>query len=126
MRGDLLPHHTADRAFDVQFNILGVGADVADVGKGERDDLRGVGGIGHHLLVAGHRGVEANLAHSLADRTEAFAPDDPAVGQYQYTGRSLRLRRRLGGGHGALRVSVSGDVAKSQRLGPVPCSVKAR
>ena len=35
---------------------------VADVGIGERDDLPGVGGIGDDLLVAGHGGVEHDLA----------------------------------------------------------------
>ena len=48
-----------------RLGILGVGADVADVRIGERDDLAGVGGIGEDLLVAGHRGVEDHLADGL-------------------------------------------------------------
>jgi hypothetical protein len=45
---------------------FGIGADIADMGKGEVDDLTGIGGVGHDLLIAGHRGVEADLAHRLA------------------------------------------------------------
>ena len=48
--------------------VLGVHPDVADVREGEGDDLPGVGGIGHDLLVAGHRGVEAELADRDARR----------------------------------------------------------
>ena len=35
---------------------------VADQRVGEDDDLAGVGGVGDRLLVAGHRGVEDDLA----------------------------------------------------------------
>jgi hypothetical protein len=77
-----------------------IGADIADVGEGEIDDLPRIGGIGHHLLISGHRGVEAKLADRLALRPEAAAPDHCPVGQYQYARRSLRRRRMSGVGHG--------------------------
>jgi hypothetical protein len=67
--------------------------------EGEGDDLRRVAGIGHDLLIAGHRGVEADLADRLAFRAEAPAPDHAAVGQHQYAGRPVRRRRVLGVGH---------------------------
>jgi hypothetical protein len=39
---------------------------VADQRVGENDDLAGVGGVGDRLLVAGHRGVEDDLAGNRA------------------------------------------------------------
>ena len=44
-------------------HVFGVRPHVAYVREGEGDDLRGVGGVGQHLLVTGHGGVEAHLAH---------------------------------------------------------------
>ena len=46
--------------------VLGIDPDIAHVGKCEGDDLGHVGGIGEDLLVTGHGGVEADLAHSRA------------------------------------------------------------
>ncbi len=79
----------------VRLHILVVGADIADVGKGEGDHLPGVGGIGHHLLISGHGGVEAQLAHRLAFGAEPLPPTHPPVGEYKCAGGSLRH----GGGH---------------------------
>ena len=62
-------------------------AGVADVGKGEGHDLRGVRGIGHDLLIAGHRGVEDKLCHHLARRAEAVAAEDRSVGKRKAGGR---------------------------------------
>ena len=52
-----------------------------------------VAGVGHHLLIAGHRGVEAQLADRLALGAEAPAPDDPAVGEDDHAGRTCRDAR---------------------------------
>ena len=73
--------------------------DPSDVREGEGDDLARIGGIGHDLLVAGHRGVEADFADRLAFRPESPAPDDCAVGEDQYARRILRRRRVHGVGH---------------------------
>ena len=72
-----------------------VGADIADMGEGEGDDLPGVGGIGQRLLVAGHAGVEADLSHRLgrAVRAESPSPEDAPVREHE---RGRRPRRRLG------------------------------
>ena len=86
--GHILAHDTADRAFDLALDILGVRADIADMRKGESDDLRGVGGIGHHLLIAGHRGVEAHLAHGRTDGAKTLAPDHRAIGQNEDSRRA--------------------------------------
>ena len=52
-------------------DVVLVGADIADMREGEGDDLPGIGRIGEDLLVAGHGGVEADLAHRVAGGAEA-------------------------------------------------------
>ena len=71
-------------------DVLVVDADDADMGKGEGDDLGSIGGIGEDLLVAGHGGVEADLADRLADRADAEAFDHLAIGEHQHGGRDAR------------------------------------
>ena len=57
---------------------LGSGAVVADVRLGHHHDLAAVGGVGEHLLVAGHRGVEHHLAEAGAGR-DGLSLEDAAV-----------------------------------------------
>jgi hypothetical protein len=66
--------------------VLGVGPDVANVGEGEGDDLRHVGGVGQDLLIAGHGGVEADLADRMAQRPVAIALQHRAVGERDHAG----------------------------------------
>ena len=61
-----------------------VDAVVADERVGHRDDLALVGRIGEHLLVAGHAGVEDDLAEGLAGGAEAAAGVDGAVFEGQF------------------------------------------
>ena len=68
-------------------DVLVVDADDADMGKGEGDDLRGVGRVGQDLLVAGHRRVEADLADRRAGRADAEALDDLAARQHEHARR---------------------------------------
>ncbi len=70
-------------------DVFLVGADIADMGKGEGDDLAGIGRIGEDLLIAGHGGVEADFADGMAGRAEANTFEHGAVGQNE-------KRRRLG------------------------------
>ena len=58
-----------------RLDVVGVGADIADMGEGEGDDLPGIGRIGQDLLIAGHRRVEADLAHRNAGGARALAFD---------------------------------------------------
>ncbi len=99
--GDVGPEHgTADtrKSGHVdRLDILVVGAHIADVREGERDDLSGVGGIGEDLLVAGHCGVEADLAGGVADCTDAVAFESRAVTEDQEGGRGLLLPAGHGG-----------------------------
>src|SRR5262249_55038161 len=44
-----------------------------------RYNLPAIRGIGQHLLVAGHRGVEANLPNARADCAEGFALEISSV-----------------------------------------------
>ena len=90
--GDLAPQHAAAHAAGRQapgLHVLGVGADIADMGKGEGDDLPGIRRIGQDLLIAGHGGVEAHLADRDADRARALAFEHGAVGKNQKPGRRL-------------------------------------
>ena len=64
------------------FDILVIGADIADMRESESDDLAGIGRVGQHLLIAGHGGVEAHLAHRLALGAESLALDHRAIGQH--------------------------------------------
>ena len=47
-------------------DVFFVGADIADMREGEGDDLPGIGRVGEDLLIAGHGGVEADLADRVA------------------------------------------------------------
>ncbi len=67
------------QALDVFF----VGADIADMREGEGDDLPGIGGIGEDLLIARHRGVEADLADRVPGRAQSEAFQNGPVGQHQ-------------------------------------------
>ena len=91
--GHHLAHQAAERMRLARLDVLVVGADIADMREGEGDDLLGVGGIGHHLLVSGHGGVEAQLPDRLALGAEAPAPDHPAIGEHHDSRRALRLGR---------------------------------
>ena len=79
-----------------RFAVLGVDAVVADERIGHGDDLALVGRIGQHFLVAGHAGVEDDLAEGLAGRAEAAAGVDRAVfeSQFRHVCRH-RIPRRL-------------------------------
>src|SRR5262249_62241801 len=56
----------------------------------EGDDLPRIGWIGQDLLVAGHRGVEAHLAHGVASRAEAEPFQYGSIREYEQCG-GLRL-----------------------------------
>ena len=59
-------------------DVLAVGADIADMGKGEGDDLTGIGGVGQDFLIAGDRGVEADLADGRARPRRGPGPRTPS------------------------------------------------
>src|SRR3546814_10396234 len=84
----ILPHNAAKGMGRVSLHILKIGADIADMGKGEVDDLPGIARVSHDLLLAGHRRVEADLANRLANRAEAASEQDGAVSKDQYRRRS--------------------------------------
>jgi hypothetical protein len=91
---------------NVGLDVLVVRADIADVREGEADHLPGEGGIGHHLLVAGHCGVEAELGDLRPFGPESLAPDHPPIGKDESAGRSLRHgngRRTGHRGEGSLK-----------------------
>src|SRR6266516_7789650 len=69
--------------------VLGVGPVIPLVGVGHGDDLAGVGGVGQHLLITGHRRVEHGLAEGLSGGAEAGPTEDGPVLQDQ---KGLRHR----------------------------------
>ena len=84
-----------DEALDLRparLAVVGVDAVVADQRIGHGDDLALVGRIGEHFLIAGHAGVEDDLAGGLAGGAEAAAGVDRAVFQGQFR----RERRHRG------------------------------
>jgi hypothetical protein len=97
--GDVGAQHDAARHRVHALDVFQIGADIADVREGEGDDLAGVGRIGDDLLVAGHRGIEADLARLDLGSADALAPEDGAVGQHQ---RGRRATRRGDFGAGGL------------------------
>ncbi len=70
-----------------RLDVFLVRADIADMREGEGDDLPGIGRVGQDLLVAGHRGVEADLARRLAFGADADALNDGAVVEDEEGGR---------------------------------------
>ena len=83
------------------FDVVLVGADIADMRKGKRDDLPGVGRVGEDFLVTRHGGVEADLADRMSGRAEPEAFEYGSVSQHQKRGRlglSPSLARSPGGG----------------------------
>ena len=70
-----------------RLDVFVVGADIADMREGEGDELPGIGGIGEDLLVAGHRGVEADFADGVAFRAEAKTLQHGAIGKHEERGR---------------------------------------
>ena len=66
-----------------RLDVIVVGADIADMRKGEGDDLARIGRIGQDLLIAGHGGVEADLADGFAGRAEPGPFEDEAVGEHE-------------------------------------------
>ena len=75
--------HAGRRGEARRLDVLGVGADIADMGEGEGDDLPGIRRVGQDLLIAGHGGVEAHLADGDAGRARALALDHGAVGEHE-------------------------------------------
>ena len=88
-----------------RLDVLVVGADIADMRKGEGDNLPRIGGVGENLLIPRHRCVEADFAHRRAWCADAEALQYGAVGEHEQRRRS-GLRPAgivLFAGHEALR-----------------------
>ena len=58
-----------------RFEIDSVGAVVVDEGVGEGDDLSPIGGVGGYLLIAGHAGVEDQLAGGVGRGAESVTEE---------------------------------------------------
>src|SRR3546814_13073759 len=85
----LFPYTTLFRS-----HILRVRANIADMGKGEGDDLPRIAGVGQDFLIAGHRGVDADLADPRAGRAIALSPAHRPVGEDKDAGGARGPRGR--------------------------------
>ena len=72
-----------------RFFIVEIGADVADVGIGQADDLASVTGIGENLLVAGETGIENDFTAAARDSAGRAAVKYAPVFERK-NGRSVR------------------------------------
>ena len=64
-------------------DVFLVGADIADMRKGEGDDLAGIGGIREDFLIPGEGGVKADLRFADTRSAKAFTFDDRSVSEHQ-------------------------------------------
>src|SRR6516162_2855619 len=77
------------------FDILLIRAHIANMGKGEGDDLSGIGRVGQDLLISGDGGVEADFTRRRPDRAEATAPKQGAIGEDERSVAVGWSRRRV-------------------------------
>ena len=68
----------AARGWGQGFDILIVGPDVSDVGKGKGDDLTGIGGVSDDFLVPGQGGVEADFSDGGPGGADTVTPENPS------------------------------------------------
>ena len=73
------PHHEAGHMRRLRLGISRRHAVVADLRRGHGDDLPGIGGVGQHLLIAGHARVEHDLALGFTVRTRGDAAEPGTV-----------------------------------------------
>ena len=80
-----------------------VGAIISDEWISHRDDLASVGGIGKHLLVAGHCRIEADFARLRPRRTKRLAAKNRSVFKCQHCihTRMIDARTPCSNGNGA-------------------------
>jgi hypothetical protein len=71
--------------------VLVGAAGVADVRRGQRDQLARIGRVGEDFLVAGDRGVEHHLADGKPGRAHGYALEHGAVFEGQDGGLDHRL-----------------------------------
>ena len=84
-------HHEALGEDAPRLHVGAVDPVVADVRHRHGDDLPGVARVGKHFLVAGHRGVEAQLPAGLTIGTTRDAGEDRAVLERQNRGARRHL-----------------------------------
>ena len=128
----LAKHHAA-AMHDRRLVIVIVGAVIAEVGRGEGDDLAGIGGVADDLLIAAHDGVEDQLARrdaALGFGSEQFALKDRTVGENQVSqaefgcrmpGASRAAHRRRRGGGGRLARGRGGGCHLYSSVCPYEC-----
>ena len=68
---------------DIGLLITAVDPGIAQFGIGEGDQLPGIAGVGHDLLVTGHTGVEDHFAEGRRSGAKGFTTQHQAVSQHK-------------------------------------------
>src|SRR5262249_23012119 len=101
-------------------DVVGISPSISDIGKCEGHDLPCIGGISENFLIAGDRGVEANLACGFAGGAGTEPLNDHSVcensGGRVGPVRPGRVVSMAGGCHG----TTSGLALLSWRAAPTP------
>src|SRR5258708_5790542 len=109
------PHHHSAHRRAQGLNVFDIRSDDADMGKGENDDLSGVGRIAEDLLISCHRGVEADFAHRLTVGAEGPSLEHCSIGQHK--GRARKPLRLVSSGCGSCKRHEEPRVAAENREG---------
>jgi hypothetical protein len=83
-----------DERFDEgsrRFFVVKIGADIADVGIGQADDLTGVAGVGENFLITGEAGIENDFAAAARNRARRAAVKSAPVFQSESGGPVLNF-----------------------------------
>ena len=90
--GNIGGQHAAADGGKIGFNILIIGANIADVREGEGDDLARIRRVRHRFLIAGHSGIETDFAEGDPLDACASAPKHRTIGQHQSGVAARRAR----------------------------------
>ena len=101
-----------------RLDIFLIRADIADMGKGEGNDLARIGWVGEDFLITCDGGVEADFADRMAGCAEAEALDHSSICKHEQGGCDGGLPTLIGGfvlngrGHGSTPSFARSDAAR--------------
>jgi hypothetical protein len=85
-----------NQGFDIRarsFFVIEIGANVADVGIGQANNLTRVTGVGENFLIAGETGIKNDFAAAARDRASRTAIKYAPVFEGEYGGSMLYFRQ---------------------------------
>ena len=123
--GSQLPGDHATGMGSVRLLVIGIHPGIAKFWVGEADELTGVGGVGEHLLVTGHAGVEHHFANHGSTAAEGLSRQNGAVSKNEMC-RSGCGRRHQCGEPAWFRTSFSIPTGQGFPQGDEPLPGKTR